>query len=305
MVSACLSSRVNPHWLNLHQMQHEMVVTVGGRRVFPILEYQLMNLNPLSMYKLTVHFEHVDNMRLRQCNGKWSETISTEKKEGPRKVSHKSGVKDGAKWMAEPVNFEDIRITNRKTLEDKSGSIVHLHTQHRYLPVLTVTEIESGSEQEFRIPHTVFITVTTYRNRNVNQYKININEYSKNNRRQSIEQKENQVPESTSTPPTTPMDIFQLSLQALILSNLSQTAPIYPSVMTPPTPSTSPLSVASILEPAPPTPSYFNPYILAGLGLPLPTLPTLPFCVPTNPSALPFPSVALTPPSLPSPSEEI
>ncbi|PIC42264.1 hypothetical protein B9Z55_009395 [Caenorhabditis nigoni] len=301
MVSACLSSRVNPHWLNLHQMQHEMVVTVGGRRVFPILEYQLKNLNPASMYKLTVHFEHVDNMRLRQCNGKWSETISTEKKEAPRKVSHKSGVKEGAKWMAEPVNFEDIRITNRKTLEDKSGSIVHLHTQHRYLPVLIVTEIESGAQQEFRIPHTVFITVTTYRNQNVNQYKININEYSKNNRRQSIEQKENQVPESTST---SPMDIFQLSLQALMLSNLSQTVPNYPSVMTPPTPSTSPLSIASILEPTPPTPSpkLWNPYFLAGLGLPLPTLPTLPFSLSTNPSDLPFPhSAPLTPPSLPSP----
>ncbi|CAO4369155.1 unnamed protein product [Caenorhabditis nigoni] len=285
-------------------MQHEMVVTVGGRRVFPILEYQLRNLNPSSMYKLTVHFEHVDNMRLRQCNGKWSETISTEKKEAPRKVSHKSGVKEGAKWMAEPVNFEDIRITNRKTLEDKSGSIVHLHTQHRYLPVLTVTETESGAQQEFRIPHTVFITVTTYRNQNVNQYKININEYSKNNRRQSIEssmaEKENQVPESA---PTSPMDVFQLSLQALMLSNLSQTVPTYPSVMTPPTPSTSPLSIASILEPTPPTPSLqaWNPYFFAGLGLPLPTLPILPFSVSTNPSDLPFPSVVLTPPS----SEEI
>ncbi|PIC17027.1 hypothetical protein B9Z55_023419 [Caenorhabditis nigoni] len=275
-ISVCLTPEYDALWHKLHPLQHEMILTGVGRRVYPLLEYQLSDMNPDKMYTTSVHFEYVDDKKLRFCKGKYVELLSLEKKEAPRKVHHKSGAKLGSKWMASPVNFEDVRITNKKTREEVDCSIVHLHAQHRYLPVLTITE-EGGSSYEIRLPHTVFITATLYHIDGVRKIKTDSNRRrphavkssatspaTKKSRKEAPFQKE-AVPEAASIDPAI---LSTLSFPSASLSTQTQSSATIPAVQA--VPPADPLNAFSAI---PLFNLLNNPYLLAAMGLQLPIIP--------------------------------
>ncbi|PIC42355.1 hypothetical protein B9Z55_009461 [Caenorhabditis nigoni] len=296
-ISASLTPEYDVLWHKLHPLQHEMILTSVGRRVYPLLEYQFNGLNPDKMYTTSVHFEYVDDKKLRFCKGKYVESVSQEKKEAPRKVQHKSGAKLGSKWMASPVNFEDVRISNKKTREDDDSSIVHLHAQHRYLPVLTITE-EGGSSYEIRLPHTIFITATLYHIDGVCKIKTESNEYAKSNRE---DRRRSRAVESSAASPLTKRIRQETAVQgeavpeasdAVVPNSIPNPPVIDPALMSTlpfpsaglstQTPTSSAMPTVQDVPPANPLNAFsaipwlnplHNPYLLAAMGLQFPTIP--------------------------------
>ncbi|ULT99681.1 hypothetical protein L3Y34_000756 [Caenorhabditis briggsae] len=294
-ISASLTPEYDALWHKLHPLQHEMIITGVGRRVYPLLEYQFSGMNPEKMYTTSVHFEYVDDKKLRFCKGKYVESVSQEKKEAPRKVQHKSGAKLGSKWMAAPVNFEDVRITNRKTREDEDGSNVHLHAQHRYLPVLTISE-EGGSSYEIRLSHTVFITATLYHIDEVCKIKTESNEYAKSNRE---DRRRSRAVESSVTSPPAKKSRKEASSQdtsvqvvpdvpnsipslSAIDPALMSTLPFPSAGLSTQVPTSSAMPTIQDVPPANPLNAFSaipwlnplnNPYLLAAMGLQFPTIP--------------------------------
>ncbi|CAL2036115.1 unnamed protein product [Caenorhabditis brenneri] len=183
-----LSPTVSLAWEHCSQLGHEMIVTTHGRRIFPCLEYTLDGLDPQKLYSMSVHLEFVDNKRLRYLNGQFVESESTEKKDPPRRVFHPCGVQNGEKWMSRNVDFNHIRITNRKSMEEKSTSYVHLHTQHRYMPVLTIYE-EDKPYYIACVPNTVFHTVTGYHSEILDKYKTSLNPFATGSRPERVEKR--------------------------------------------------------------------------------------------------------------------
>lgn len=160
-ISVTLSSTTDPLWRSCHEYDNEMVITVNGRRIFPTLEYTVTGLDTFKLYSMCMHLDLVDDKKLRFTGGQWAESVSTEKKDPPRKVWHHNGSQTGKDWMLRNVSFDQIRITNRKSKEDGNASYVHLLTQHRYIPVLTIYEGDQLVHTA-RIPHSQFISVTAY-----------------------------------------------------------------------------------------------------------------------------------------------
>ncbi|PIC42372.1 hypothetical protein B9Z55_009474 [Caenorhabditis nigoni] len=317
-ISANLTPEYDALWHKLHPLQHEMILTSVGRRVYPLLEYQCTGMNPDKMYTTSVHFEYVDDKKLRFCKGKYVESVSQEKKEAPRKVQHKSGAKLGSKWMASPVNFEDVRISNKKTREDDDSSIVHLHAQHRYLPVLTITE-EGGSSYEIRLPHTIFITATLYHIDEVNKIKTDSNEYAKSNR--GDRRRLRAVETSATSPPTkksrkeasVPVVPNSIPNPPVIDPALMSTLPFPSAGLSTQTPNSSTMPTVQDVPPANPLNAFTaipwlnpvnNPYLLAAMGLQFPIIP-FPY-VPSTSFAQHTPTSSISPDSQPTqPDDEV
>ncbi|CAP20751.1 Protein CBR-TBX-11 [Caenorhabditis briggsae] len=325
-ISASLTPEYDALWHKLHPLQHEMIITGVGRRVYPLLEYQFSGMNPEKMYTTSVHFEYVDDKKLRFCKGKYVESVSQEKKEAPRKVQHKSGAKLGSKWMASSVNFEDVRISNKKMREEEDSSNVHLHAQHRYLPVLTISE-EGGSNYEIRLPHTVFITATLYHIDEVCKIKTESNEYAKSNRE---DRRRPRAAESSATSPPikksrkeTPAHeeaVLVASVPAVLNSIpsiptndpvLLRTLPFSSAGLFTQTQSSSTIPAVQVVPPANSLNAFSaipwlnplnNPYLLAAMGLQFPTI-SFPY-LPSTPYSPLTPTSSISPDSQPTQPED-
>ncbi|EFO83378.1 hypothetical protein GCK72_010867 [Caenorhabditis remanei] len=180
-ISVSLSSNTDALWRNCFELTNEMNITAPGRRIFPTLEYIIMGLDPSKYYVISMHFEFVDDKKLRFVGGKWTESPSTEEKGLPRGVFHQNGLQLGKDWMDKPLSFDQIRVTNRKSNEKKGPSFVHLFAQHRYIPVLTIYEGDQIVHIS-KIDYTAFITVTAYHSDALNQLKTDTNPYATGSR---------------------------------------------------------------------------------------------------------------------------
>ena len=120
-ISVSLTGDKDVLWESCFEMDHEMMITVPGRRIFPLLEYEVKGLDPLKIYSMSAHFELVDEMKYRFVSGNWTQSPSTEEKGDPRIVFHRNGPQLGQNWMDQPLSFDQIRITNRKSNERING----------------------------------------------------------------------------------------------------------------------------------------------------------------------------------------
>ncbi|CAI2348334.1 unnamed protein product [Caenorhabditis sp. 36 PRJEB53466] len=202
-VSVVLSDSIDSLWSECFKLGHEMILTCTGRRIFPLLEYKIEGLDANKMYSICLHLDLVDNKKLRFSNRSWIETLSPEMKRTPKRVWHHSGAMTGRDWMEKPVSFDQVRITNKLSKEEENPSYIHLHTQHRYIPVLSIYEsVCEANETEklvstHRITHSQFITVTAYHMPEINTLKTNNNPYSTGSRKDR--RRGNQSPSSSSS----------------------------------------------------------------------------------------------------------
>ncbi|EFO97532.1 hypothetical protein CRE_08573 [Caenorhabditis remanei] len=181
-ISVSLSVNMDTLWKSCFELNNEMIITADGRRVFPTLEYDIKGLDPLKYYSMYMHFDFIDDVKYRFINGNWTKSPSTEEKGVLRRVVHHHGLQLGQNWMDRPLSFDQIRITNRKSNEQTKGpSFVHLYTQHRYIPVLTIYERDQVVHVS-KIDYTGFITVTSYHSAALNEFKTNSNPYATGSR---------------------------------------------------------------------------------------------------------------------------
>ncbi|EFO83586.1 hypothetical protein CRE_02910 [Caenorhabditis remanei] len=180
-ISVSLTTDKDALFKSCFELTNEMNITARGRRIFPTLEYIVTGLDPSKYYLISMHFEFVDDKQLRFVGGKWTESPSTEEKGDPRIVFHKNGAQLGKDWMDKPLSFDQIRVTNRKSNENKGPSFVYLFTKHRYIPVLTIYEGDQIVHIS-KIDYTSFITVTAYHGNALNQLKTDTNPYATGSR---------------------------------------------------------------------------------------------------------------------------
>ena len=58
-------------WHAFNQQTNEMIVTKGGRRMFPVIKISISNLDPQAMYTLAVEFVQLESHRWKYVNGEW------------------------------------------------------------------------------------------------------------------------------------------------------------------------------------------------------------------------------------------
>ncbi|CAL2036134.1 unnamed protein product [Caenorhabditis brenneri] len=178
-ITVTLTPEYNDIWKNCHDLGNEMIVTTKIRRVFPTLEFQISGLEPIKTYKLSMHMERADNKKYRFDNSTLSYTScnSPEPMKPPKLVFHPQGPQTGAEWMAGSVNFDNIRITCTKQVEQESELFIYLHSGHRYQPVLVIYE-EDKPIHVSKIDYMVFIVTTLYHKDGIRTYKRSINKFS-------------------------------------------------------------------------------------------------------------------------------
>ncbi|CAI2351925.1 unnamed protein product [Caenorhabditis sp. 36 PRJEB53466] len=186
-VLASLAKQQDDLWRLFSTNQNEMIVTKGGRKMFPKLEYTVKGLVSEKLYAMMLHIEPADDSRYKFSSGKWEKSGKAEKHVEPKKVWHADGVMTGKQWMSSQICFERVKITNN--VEKKSASHIFLHSMHKYIPVLSI--YESPSESPFnpqvstrlvcsvKLPYTEFIAVTAYQNEAVIKLKIQYNPFAK------------------------------------------------------------------------------------------------------------------------------
>ncbi|CAP25754.1 Protein CBG05212 [Caenorhabditis briggsae] len=327
-ISASLTPEYDALWHKLHPLQHEMIITGVGRRVYPLLEYQFSGMNPDKIYTTSVHFEYVDDKKLRFCKGKYVESVSQEKKEAPRKVQHKSGAKLGSKWMASPVNFETSESQIERREKRKIAQIVSGPSPCS-AQILASFDYQRGGRIKLRIrlPHTVFITATLYHIDEVNKIKTDSNEYAKSNRGgrrrlRAVEssatspptkksRKETLVQEETFPEASVPVVPNSIPNPPVIDPALLSTLPFPSAGLFTQTPNSSTIPTVQVVPPANPLNAFSsipwlnpvnNPYLLAAMGLQFPTI-SFPY-LPSTPYSPLTPTSSISPDSQPTQPED-
>ncbi|XP_028296033.1 MAX gene-associated protein isoform X2 [Gouania willdenowi] len=178
-------------WKQFYSCGTEMVLTKGGRRMFPYCRYRLTGLDPNQLYSLILSIVPFGPDRYHWIGNNWK--VLTELKhscQGPcQAFSHHHEPYLGSVWMCGSVSFYKLKLTNHS--QDMDEHIV-LHSLHRYIPRLHVVPVSDkqvpspdncvtlGPEtMTFIFPQTEFVTVTTYQNFQITQLKINHNPFAK------------------------------------------------------------------------------------------------------------------------------
>ncbi|KAF9929778.1 hypothetical protein FBU30_001214 [Linnemannia zychae] len=112
-------------WNKFHEQHNEMIITKSGRRLFPSLRFKAINLDPDSYYSIRIDFERVIPNRFRFHNGGWepvelfkssnrlSHRVNHESFYPHESYTHPDGFQLGSYWMANPILFDKVKLTNK------------------------------------------------------------------------------------------------------------------------------------------------------------------------------------------------
>jgi len=170
-------------WRRFHEQTNEMIVTKGGRRMFPLIKVKIKGLEPTSFYSVLLEFKQIENNRWKYINGEW---LAGGKSEPPPRAAlytHPDSPNYGSHWSKEPINFQRVKLTNKICSKGK----IMLNSLHKYEPRIHVVKVDQGSNQAapqqliqtFAFPTTQFIAVTAYQNEDVTALKIKHNPFAK------------------------------------------------------------------------------------------------------------------------------
>ncbi|XP_069100165.1 uncharacterized protein [Pleurodeles waltl] len=179
-VTATLENKAQ--WEKFHAVGTEMILTKGGRRMFPEFSVSVCGLDPNATYVLSVEAVPPDDRRYKWHSGGWQRNGKGEAHLPARLYIHPEAPATGQHWMTGPVSFSKLKVTNN--MLDQGGHLI-LHSMHRYtLRLCLVCTSESGGCLGaavicFNFPETSFIAVTSYQNEKLSQLKIEENPFAK------------------------------------------------------------------------------------------------------------------------------
>ncbi|XP_078509241.1 uncharacterized protein LOC144769112 [Lissotriton helveticus] len=179
-VTATLENKAQ--WEKFLAVGTEMILTKGGRRMFPEFSVSVCGLDPNATYVLSVEAVPTDDHRYKWHSGGWQRNGKGEAHLPARLYIHPEAPATGQHWMAGPVSFSKLKVTNN--MLDQGGHLI-LHSMHRYtLCLCLVCTSESGgclgaAAVCFNFPETSFIAVTSYQNEKLSQLKIEENPFAK------------------------------------------------------------------------------------------------------------------------------
>ncbi|XP_016309601.1 T-box transcription factor TBX2b-like isoform X1 [Sinocyclocheilus anshuiensis] len=169
-------------WDQFHKIGTEMVITKSGRRMFPPFKVRLNGLDKKAKYILLMDIVAADDCRYKFHNSRWIVAGKADPEMPKRMYIHPDSPATGEQWMAKPVAFHKLKLTNN--ISDKHGFTI-LNSMHKYQPrfhIVRANDILKLPYSTFRtyvFPETDFIAVTAYQHDKITQLKIDHNPFAK------------------------------------------------------------------------------------------------------------------------------
>ncbi|XP_012676888.1 T-box transcription factor TBX2a isoform X2 [Clupea harengus] len=169
-------------WDQFHKIGTEMVITKSGRRMFPPFKARINGLDKKAKYILLMDIVAADDCRYKFHNSRWMVAGKADPEMPKRMYIHPDSPATGEQWMAKPVTFHKLKLTNN--ISDKHGFTI-LNSMHKYQPrfhIVRANDILKLPYSTFRtylFPETDFIAVTAYQNDKITQLKIDHNPFAK------------------------------------------------------------------------------------------------------------------------------
>ncbi|XP_026879567.2 T-box transcription factor TBX2a isoform X1 [Electrophorus electricus] len=169
-------------WDQFHKLGTEMVITKSGRRMFPPYKVRVNGLDKKAKYILLMDIVAADDCRYKFHNSRWMVAGKADPEMPKRMYIHPDSPATGEQWMAKPVTFHKLKLTNN--ISDKHGFTI-LNSMHKYQPrfhIVRANDILKLPYSTFRtyvFPETDFIAVTAYQNDKITQLKIDNNPFAK------------------------------------------------------------------------------------------------------------------------------
>ncbi|NXG56990.1 TBX2B factor, partial [Hemiprocne comata] len=169
-------------WDQFHKLGTEMVITKSGRRMFPPFKVRVSGLDKKAKYILLMDIVAADDCRYKFHNSRWMVAGKADPEMPKRMYIHPDSPATGEQWMAKPVAFHKLKLTNN--ISDKHGFTI-LNSMHKYQPrfhIVRANDILKLPYSTFRtyvFPETDFIAVTAYQNDKITQLKIDNNPFAK------------------------------------------------------------------------------------------------------------------------------
>ncbi|KAA0702055.1 T-box transcription factor TBX2b [Triplophysa tibetana] len=169
-------------WDQFHKFGTEMVITKSGRRMFPPFKVRINGLDKKAKYILLMDIVAADDCRYKFHNSRWMVAGKADPEMPKRMYIHPDSPATGEQWMAKPVAFHKLKLTNN--ISDKHGFTI-LNSMHKYQPrfhIVRANDILKLPYSTFRtyvFPENDFIAVTAYQNDKITQLKIDNNPFAK------------------------------------------------------------------------------------------------------------------------------
>ncbi|XP_062329127.1 T-box transcription factor TBX2b [Osmerus eperlanus] len=169
-------------WDQFHKIGTEMVITKSGRRMFPPFKVRINGLDKKAKYILLMDIVAADDCRYKFHNSRWMVAGKADPEMPKRMYIHPDSPATGEQWMAKPVAFHKLKLTNN--ISDKHGFTI-LNSMHKYQPrfhIVRANDILKLPYSTFRtyvFPETDFVAVTAYQNDKITQLKIDNNPFAK------------------------------------------------------------------------------------------------------------------------------
>ncbi|KAK7141697.1 hypothetical protein R3I93_015746 [Phoxinus phoxinus] len=179
-------------WKKFHEIGTEMIITKVGRRMFPSVRVNVLNLDPLQKYSIAMDIMPVDSKRYRYVyhSSQWMVAGNTDHScLSPQLYVHPDSPCSGESWMRQGISFDRVKLTNNE-MDDK-GHII-LKSMHKYKPRIhvilhsplecvsqTLLSLPAEGVYTFSFPETQFTTVTAYQNQQITKLKIDRNPFAK------------------------------------------------------------------------------------------------------------------------------
>ncbi|KRY01410.1 T-box transcription factor TBX2-B [Trichinella pseudospiralis] len=177
-------------WKKFHQHSTEMIVTKGGRRMFPTLRYVVSGLDPNGTYAVFLQLIATSEWRYKFSSGRWAVAGRADpaafQATSSQMYTHPDSPASGRIWMKQSISFHRLKLTNNPL--GNQGHIL-LQSMHHYIPVISIVRLHefyphpsNGASQlvaRCSFPETQFYAVTAYQNEKVIQLKIDHNPFAK------------------------------------------------------------------------------------------------------------------------------
>ncbi|XP_013884459.1 T-box transcription factor TBX2b, partial [Austrofundulus limnaeus] len=118
-------------WDQFHKLGTEMVITKSGRRMFPPFKVRISGLDKKAKYILLMDIVAADDCRYKFHNSRWMVAGKADPEMPKRMYIHPDSPATGEQWMAKPVAFHKLKLTNN--ISDKHGFTI-LNSMHKYQP---------------------------------------------------------------------------------------------------------------------------------------------------------------------------
>uniref|UniRef100_A0A4W3H431 T-box domain-containing protein n=1 Tax=Callorhinchus milii TaxID=7868 RepID=A0A4W3H431_CALMI len=118
-------------WDKFYNLGTEMRMSKRGRFMFPYCEYSVSGLDPDRNYIMAMDISPVDTFRYRYNGCKWQINGKATAHVIGRLYFHPNGSVCGREWMAKPMSFAKLRLTNCPSAEEGHCSSRRLFCQNR------------------------------------------------------------------------------------------------------------------------------------------------------------------------------